>query len=272
MDSIIYEGLTEKYVMDYTPELKARAIEILSRYRDGGTYAPPLPVDHDNDYVALTNCGMSGLNIYHPAVADPTTGILYASHSRGCSTSGFLAPTGGVDEEVTDFSPGVRDTPTTGATVVPYLPGPGGALPTIDGIPIYKPVNQMLVAIDMNTGKKLWDVPTGEGPPFRDHPLLRGVEVPNTGGTGNSIQMVMGDLLVQTQEDLRGRAELGPNGLPLLNARDKRTGEVVASVELPAPGQYGMMTFMHEGKQYLVVNAGSPRFDMPGGYIALTLP
>jgi quinoprotein glucose dehydrogenase len=156
--------------------------------------------------------------------------------------------------------------------VVPYLPGPGGALPTIDGIPIYKPVNQMLVAIDMNTGKKLWDVPTGEGPPFRDHPLLRGVEVPNTGGTGNSIQMVMGDLLVQTQEDLRGRAELGPNGLPLLNARDKRTGEVVASVELPAPGQYGMMTFMHEGKQYLVVNAGSPRFDMPGGYIALTLP
>jgi glucose dehydrogenase len=84
--------------------------------------------------------------------------------------------------------------------------------------------------------------------------------------------MVMGDLLVQTQEDLRGQTELGPNGLPVLNARDKRTGAVLASVELPAPGQYGMMTFMHEGKQYIVVNAGGPRFDMPGGYIALRLP
>jgi len=272
MDSIIYEGLTERYVMDYTPELKTRAMEILSRYRNGGTYAPPLPIDHDNDYAGLTNCGMSGLNIYHPAAADPTTGILYASHSRGCGTSGFLAPTGGVDVEVTGFSPGVRDTPTTGTTVVPYLPEGGSGLPTIEGIPVYKPVNQMLVAIDMNTGRKLWDVPTGVGPTWRDHPLLRGVDVPNTGGTGNSIQMVMGDLLVQTQEDLRGQTELGPNGLPVLNARDKRTGAVLASVELPAPGQYGMMTFMHEGKQYIVVNAGGPRFDMPGGYIALRLP
>jgi quinoprotein glucose dehydrogenase len=146
-------------------------------------------------------------------------------------------------------------------------------LPFIDGsIPIYKPVGQMLVAIDMNTGRKLWDVPTGVGPSFRDHVALQGVDVPNTGSNGNSIQMVIGDLLLQTQEDLRGRAELSANGLPLLNARDKRTGAVLASVELPAPGQYGMMSFMHEGKQYIVVNAGGPRFDMPGGYVALTLP
>jgi quinoprotein glucose dehydrogenase len=125
----------------------------------------------------------------------------------------------------------------------------------------------------MNTGEKLWDLPVGETPSFiTNHPLLRGVNVPPTGGTGHSIQMVMGDLLVQTTEDLRGRAEVNADGKPVLHARDKKTGQIVASVELPIPGQYGMMTFMHEGKQYIVVQAGSARLGQPGSLVALALP
>jgi hypothetical protein len=62
--------------------------------------------------------------------------------------------------------------------------------------------------------------------------------------------MVMGDLLVQTSEDLRGQAETDDKGNALLHARDKRTGRILKSVALPMPGQYGMMTFMHGGKQY----------------------
>lgn len=78
--------------------------------------------------------------------------------------------------------------------------------------------------------------------------------------------MVIGDLLLQTPRGGRGGGEPGA----VLNARDKRTGQIVATTELPASGQYGMMTFMHEGKQYIVVNVSSG--DMPGGYVALTLP
>ena len=270
LDSIVLDGLTDKYIMDYTPELRARALEILEDYHIGGTYAPPLPYNHTNEYVAMINCGMSGLNIPTPAVADPTTNIMYASHNRRCGTSDMLEPTNGVDVEVTVAIPGTTETPTTGRTVVPWLPAPGGpGLANIDGLPVYKPFGG-LVAIDMNTGRKLWDVPVGETPEnIRNHPLLAGVEVPNTGSGGGGIQMVMGDLLLQTAG---GNANLSENGLPVLNARDKRTGQVVASVELPAPGRYGMMTFMHEGKQYIVVNSGGGPSYMPGGYVALTLP
>src|SRR6185295_12160848 len=134
-------------------------------------------------------------------------------------------------------------------------------------------LNQGLAAYDMYTGEKLWDVPVGQTPErIRNHPLLKGVDVPNTGGTGNSIQMVMGDLLVQTSEDLRGDAEVSAKGKPLLNARDKKTGRVLTSIELPIPGEYGMMTFMHGGKQYIIVQSGSAKRDQPGSLVALTLP
>jgi quinoprotein glucose dehydrogenase len=125
----------------------------------------------------------------------------------------------------------------------------------------------------MNTGAKLWDVPVGQTPArIKNHALLKGVNVPNTGGTGHSIQMVVGDLLVQTTEDLRGEAERSPGGKPLLHARDKKTGQIVASVEIPMPGQYGMMSYMHDGKQFIVVQAGSARGEQPGSLVALSLP
>ena len=58
----------------------------------------------------------------------------------------------------------------------------------------------------------------------------------------------------------------------LLNGRDKLTGEILGSVELPGPGQYGMMTYMHEGKQYIVVQIGSVQTDFPGALVAVALP
>jgi glucose dehydrogenase len=116
-------------------------------------------------------------------------------------------------------------------------------------------------------------VPIGKTPVrIRNHPALKGVDLSATGGTGNSIQMVMGDVLVQTSEDLRGEAESDDKGNALLHARDKRTGQILKSVALPMPGQYGMMTFMHGGKQYLVVQSGSARRNQPGSLVALTLP
>ena len=282
LDPIVLNGITEEFVIDYTPELKQQALEILSQFRVGGLYVPPLPYAHNNDFINNVGCA-GGLNIYHPAVADPTTGIMYASHSRRCSAPGFLVPTEGVDEERTDFAGQSaeswrgreRVTPTTGTTVAAWRPGgpPTGRLPLIEGLPVYKPLYQGLAAYDMNTGEKLWDVPVGQTPArISNHPLLAGVDVPNTGGTGNSIQMVMGELLVQTTEDLRGETEVNANGMPMLHARDKRTGQILASVEIPIPGEYGMMSYMHEGKQYILVQAGSARREQPGSLVALTLP
>jgi len=280
LDTIVINGITDEFIMDYTPELKQQAQQVLGDFQVGGLYMPPLPANHDNPYRNVVGC-VGGLNIYHPPVADPTTGILYASHRRGCSAPAFMEPTNGVDEE--RGLPGMsaeawrgreRHTPTTGTTVAAWAPGRNQAfLPLIDRLPVYKPLFQGLAAYDMNTGEKLWDIPIGETPDnIRNHPALQGIEIPPTGGTGHSIQMVMGDLLVQTTEDLRGDAELNENGNPVLNARDKRTGELLARVEIPAPGQYGMMTYMHDGVQYIVVQSGSVKRGQPGRLVALRLP
>jgi quinoprotein glucose dehydrogenase len=192
---------------------------------------------------------------------------MYAFHSRSCGTSGLSYPTNGVDVEITEAIPGTTETPTTGRTVVPWLPGDDPGLLDIDGLPVFKR-SSGIVAIDMDTGQKLWDIPVGETPAnIRNHPRLAGVEVPPTGAGGRGILMVMGDLLLQT-----GGEGGGSGAVPRLNARDKQTGEILASVDLPANGQYGMMSFMHEGKQYIVVNSTGGPSEMPGGYVALTLP
>jgi quinoprotein glucose dehydrogenase len=206
---------------------------------------------------------------------------MYASHNRACSAPAFLVPTNGVDEprglpglSAESWRGRERHTPTTGTTVAAYEPGgPREPLPTIEGLPVYEPLYQALAAYDMNTGEKLWDIPVGKTPErIAEHPLLDGVEVPETGGTGFSLQMVVGDLLLQTTEDLRGDTEVGENGMPLLHARDKRTGRILASVEIPVSAQYGMMTYMHDGKQYIVLQAGSAKRGHPGSLLALALP
>jgi quinoprotein glucose dehydrogenase len=281
LDRIVLNGITDEFIMDWTPDLKKRATEILSKFRVGGLYMPPLPWPNQSAVVNNVGC-MGGLNIYHPPVADPTTGIMYASHTRNCSAPSYLVPTNGVDEErglagrdPESWRGRERHTPTTGTTVADYKQGgpTTGRLPQIDGLPVYKPLYQALAAYDMNTGNKLWDLPVGETPEgIRNHPLLKGVNVPETGGTGHSIQLVAGDLIVQTTEELRGASEVSAKGLPLLHARDKRTGRIVASIEIPVPGQYGMMTYLHQGKQYIVIQAGSAKRNQPSSLIALALP
>src|SRR5262245_57081227 len=211
LDRIVTNGITDELLMDWTPELKRQSTEILSKFRVGGLYMPPLPWPNKSGVVNNVGC-VGGLNIYHPPVADPTTGIMYASHTRSCNAPPYLVPTNGVDEErglagKSDeaWRRRERHTPTTGTTVAAYKQGGPrtGFLPPIDGLTVYKPLYQALAAYDMNTGDKLWDLPVGKTPDrILNHPLLTGVTVPEIGGTGHSIQMVAGDLLVQTSEDL----------------------------------------------------------------------
>lgn len=279
VDPIVTNGLTEEFLIDYTPELKEQAMVILNGYRAGGLYVPALPQGHDNDYINNIGCIGGGNVIPHQPVADPSTGLMFASHARNCFAPGFMRPTNGVDRDNPNYPiPGEggatpNSTPTTGKTVAAWLPGGGGGLPTIDGLRIFKPMDNQLTAYQMNSGDKAWSMAVGPTPDaIKDHPLLDGVDVPDTGGVGWSIQMVMDDLLVQTRALSEGMVQFVPDAPLTLNARDKHTGEIVGSVPLPAPGQYGMMTYMHQGKQYIVVQIGSSRTDFPGSLVAFRLP
>jgi quinoprotein glucose dehydrogenase len=246
------QGLTESDLIDFTPELRKEALEIVAKYRVGGAYEPRLHEGHKVGVVNNIRCG-GGLNITNPATFDPTTNILYVSHSRGCSGGG-LQPGQKADE------PNAMS--TTGTTISQWVNGTGPGMPGPQSLPIFKPPYNRLSAYDMNTGERIWWIPIGGTPDaIKNHPMLRGRDVGETGGGGNSIQMVTGSLLIATD---------GSGGTPVLNALDKRTGKKLGTVKLPAAGQYGMMTYLHEGKQVIVVQIGGAQY--PGSLVALALP
>ena len=120
-----------------------------------------------------------------------------------------------------------------------------------DGLNIFKPPYSRITAIDMNNGEHLWWVPVGDTPDsVLNHPDLQGMDIPNTGYGLRVAQMtVTPTLLIHT-----GNAS---DGTPMLYAVDKKTGERLASIEVPADSNYGMMTYMHNGKQYVVLQTAS---------------
>ncbi len=233
-------GLSEEDVIDFTPALRAEAMEMLSNYRIGGPFMPRLYEDHNSGVEDNIRC-YGGLNITSPATMDPTTGILYVPSSKGCS-GGSVMP--GMDADEPDAIA------TTGTTISQWVAGAGGGLPRVQGLPAWKPPYNRVSAYDMNTGERLWWVPIGDVPEnVANHPALRGVDTSNFGGGGNSVNMVAGDLLYTTE---------GSSGPPVLNAWNKLTGEHVGEIELPGSVQYGMMTYEHEGQQTIVVQSGRP--------------
>jgi len=244
-------GLPEDRVIDFTPELRREALEIMKKYRIGGPYLPRLHVGHDAGVTNNIRCA-GGVNITHPAVMDPTTGILYVAHGPSCS-GGFVMSGQEKDDPDDPF--------TTGTTISRWVAGPSGGIPGPQGLPIFKPPYNRASAYDMNTGERLWWVPIGDTPErVKNHPALKGLDLSDAGGGPEAIMMVTGSLWL-TSEVKADRA--------VLTARDKQTGRAVGSVDLPAAAQYGLMTYLHQGKQYIVVQIGGR--DYPGSLAALTL-
>ena len=243
-------GLPEEDLIDFTPELREQAVELIGDYRIGGPFMPRLYEDHNTGVEDNIRCYGVGLNIPSPATIDPTTGILYVPSTKTCS-GGSVAP-GALSDE--------PDNPaTTGSTISQWVAGPGGGLPRVEGLRAWKPPYSRLNAYDMNTGERIWWIPIGDAPEdVVNHPALQGMDTSEFGSGQSSIQIVAGDLLLATE---------GSNGPPVLNAFQKLTGEFVGEVELPGNGQYGMMTYMHEGQQYVVVQV-----QRPGRLVALKLP
>jgi hypothetical protein len=189
----------------------------------------------------------------------------------------FITSTSGCSR--TELIPGIeRDNPRmTGKTVSPWVVARGeaeagggrgrGAAPAdnpLRGIPgIFKGPVGRIVAIDLNTGEHLWMIPHGDTAnevqeAFRNHPLLKGVNVDtNWGRSGHAALMATPTLLFATGVTAETR--------PHLFAIDKKTGRRVGAVPTPSMGQYGLMTYMHQGKQYVIL-------PVSGGYTAMALP
>jgi glucose dehydrogenase len=241
------QGITVDDLIDYTPELRQRAVEHASQFRLGPLFNPPLHRDNAEGKRAAIHCpgANGGTNIPGGAAVDPETGILYVASTKACSAPVLV--------------PGRERDPESNMDLVTNGPGGVGG---VEGLPLLKPPYGRITAIDLNTGDILWWIPNGDTPDnVKNHPLLQGVEIPRTGKGTHATKLVTKTLLMYGE---------GRGGAPLFHAVDKRTGAELATVALPAPSNAAPMTYLHEGKQYIVIAVGSG--NHPGSLVALKVP
>ena len=129
-------------------------------------------------------------------------------------------------------------------------------------MPIVKPPWGRITAIDLNSGEHLWMIANGDTPEYiKRHELFEGIDLPRTGKSSRAGLLVTKTLLFAGE---------GQSGAPVFRAHDKLTGKIIAEIELPAT-QVGLpMTYMHDGRQYVVVSVGGR--GSPAQLVALALP
>lgn len=247
------QGLRDEDLIDFTPELRQQALEIVRKYRYGPMYIPPSVVVEGKNLGTLIRPNLSGGANWAGAAADPETGILYVS---SLSTVGPI----GMKQD-----PKVSDMQWIGA----YGEGfPGGSLGGPAGLPLVKPPWGRITAIDLNSGDHVWMVPNTDTPDWaRNNPALKGIELPRTGSFDQVGLLVTKTLLFAGEGSGLWRPGGGGNKL---RAHDKKTGEIIHEFTLPANQSGVPMSYSVNGRQYIVVAVGAR--GVPGELVALTLP
>jgi quinoprotein glucose dehydrogenase len=238
------QGVTEEALIDLTPAIREEAGAIARRYRLGPLYSPPSLADAaDGTEGTIQLPGTGGGALWEGGAVDVETGFLYV----GTLTSPTLLSL--------HPEPDYSDIAYVSAGLV--VGGPRG-------LPLFKPPFGRITAVDMNTGEHAWMKPNGGTPPaIRDHPALKGIELEPTGSPSRAVLLVTGTLLFAGE---------GFSGEPFFRAYDKKTGEALAEIEIPAQATSLPMTYMHRGRQYVVFAVGDGDTEHAAELIALALP
>jgi len=296
-------GVLESDLIDFTPEIKAAGLEVAKRYRLGPVFLPPLVSKAEGPLAALTSGTLSGGVNWPGSAYDPDTHVFFTHACNACiAPLGLVAPpkefsdldyvmgtagqtfrpiVGGGEGEAADAPRPARGaTPPPPPTPPPAAAGGRGATPpaggggggfgaTVQGLNIVKPPYGVIVAINMDKGDLLWSVAHGDTPDnVRNHAALKGVEIPKTGQQGN-VGVVVTKTLVVVGDPLVTTTPQHPRGA-MLRAYDKQTGKEVGAVYMPAAQSGSPMTYMLDGKQYIVVAVSGGNYS--GEYIAYSLP
>ena len=139
----------------------------------------------------------------------------------------------------------------------------------VRGLPLMKPPWGRISAIDLKTGEFRWQIPHGETPDnVRNHPALQGLDIPRTGRIGRVGTLTTKTLVIAGEPGTftTSSGEVGA----MLRAYDKASGEEVGAIHVPTGVTGSPMTYMHKGRQYIVITTGGAGF--PGELIAYRLP
>jgi glucose dehydrogenase len=237
------QGVTADDLADFTPEIKATALEAVKPFRLGPLYTPP------SLQGTLVRPSAVGGGNWSGAAVDPETGLLYVPSRNGFGVSRLARPE-----------------PDAKSNLL-YMQAPARSPQMPDGLPLLKPPYSRLTAIDMNRGEQVWMTPAGNGNRIRQHPRLKGLNLPPLGGDST----FSGPLLTKTLL-IYALTAGGSHDGPRLVAYDKATGKELASTDLPGAAIGTPMTYLLDGKQYiaLTVQGATPR-DIPE-VVALALP
>jgi len=279
-----YQGVTVENMIDFTPELRAEAIRLTAKYKLGPIFTPTVVSKSGGPIGSFRSSG--GMN--WPGFSyDPETHIAYVPSFVSLPPVALMPPPNHEFSDL-DYVEGFAD------TGVRYVSGPGenvgadaarpkrnapppeAASPASrnaglspQGLPLMKPPYGRITAIDMNKGEFVWQIAHGETPDFiRNHPALKGLNIPRTGQAGYVGVLVTKTLVIAGEPTYTTTAD-HPRGA-MLRAYDKATGKEVGAVWMPAPVSGTPMTYRVSGRQYIVVPISGGAY--PGEYLTFALP
>src|SRR5438552_7159245 len=227
--SFVGQGVLLEDANSLTPEIRAMAQAQMQKFRIGPMFTPPSLKG------TLQRPSQGGGANWGGAAFDPESGYLFvrAANSVGVNR---LAKNDGSD-------------PLVAVAYSNVFARGGESVNLAGGLPLVSPPYAVLTAIDLNKGEIAWKAPLGEGSPaLRNHPLLKGVALPDRLGSPNS----------------NGGAMVTRSGLVFIGggdthfyAFDKKTGREIWRGKIPYENTAVPMTYRtRSGRQFIVVATG----------------
>ena len=253
------QGITHDDLIDFTPELRAEAIKLVSRYRIGPLFTPPVVSRWEGPLATLILPDNIGGAKFPGGSADPETNYLYIHSHSQIFHLGLVPPP--LDRSNMRYVRGTASAPnpsgaaaTASADVAPQL--------SVQGLPLVKAPYDRITAFDMNKGEIVWQKPHSSTPDnIRNHPALKGLKVDRLGQPGRTF---VGTLVTKTlviAGDFGFHTNAAGQRGALLRAYDKATGADVGAVQMPA-GQTGSpITYMHQGNQYILLAVSGANYS-----------
>jgi quinoprotein glucose dehydrogenase len=274
-------GVSLDDLVDFTPEINARAKAIASKYHLGPVYTPPSESKVDGTLGTLTVGTASGGTNWPGGSYDPETHMVYAFACNACaepiglvrapkevSDMNYIAGTAG--EEVKILRGPGENAGADSPMPAKKRAGSGYVALNVDGLPLLKPPYGTISAINLDKGEIVWQIAHGETPDVvRNYPALKGMNIPRTGQETYNIGTLVTKTLVIAGDGQITTTSEHPRGA-MLRAYDKKSGKEVGAVYMPAPQSGSPMTYMANGKQYIVVAVSGGAYS--GEYIAYSLP
>jgi quinoprotein glucose dehydrogenase len=264
------QGVAIDDLIDFTPELRAEAVSLVSRYKLGPIFTPPVVSQWPGPLGTLMSPQATGGANWQGGSFDPETGMFYIFTNSSVTSLGLIKDPKRSDM---DFIQGAAPDPNAPPPVAGAPAGGGGegggAGVTVQGLPVLKPPYGRITAIDLNKGDLVWQIAHGETPDnVRNHAALKGLTIPRTGRAGRIGTLVTKTLLIAGE----GGFFTTPSGQrgAMLRAYDKATGKDAGEIFMPAPQTGSLMTYSLSGRQYIVVPISGGAYS--GEFVAYRLP